>query len=110
MDALIASMSKANVGGLRVIAPNVEGEQNVCTKAQVDAVKEKGWTAFYWTGTDIEGEGSWQPYAGSDVPTGIGGLSADGQNGDWYTLDGKKLATEPKQPGIYIRNGRKVVK
>ena len=27
-----------------------------------------------------------------------------------YTIDGKKLAGEPKEKGIYIRNGRKVVK
>lgn len=29
-------------------------------------------------------------------------------NFSWYTLDGRKLAAEPTQPGIYIKNGRKV--
>ena len=28
----------------------------------------------------------------------------------WYSVDGKKLNGEPKEKGIYIRNGRKVVK
>ena len=27
----------------------------------------------------------------------------------WYTLDGRRLAAKPTQPGIYINNGRKVV-
>ena len=31
-------------------------------------------------------------------------------NCNWYSLDGKKLVGEPKEKGIYIRNGRKVVK
>ena len=30
--------------------------------------------------------------------------------GNWYSVDGKKLNGEPKEKGIYIRNGRKVVK
>ena len=29
---------------------------------------------------------------------------------NWYSIDGKKLAGEPKEKGVYIRNGRKVIK
>ncbi|MBR3123542.1 MAG: hypothetical protein IKH48_05270, partial [Prevotella sp.] len=39
-------------------------------------------------------------------PVDSGELTDD----SWYTIDGKKLAGEPKEKGIYIRNGRKVVK
>jgi hypothetical protein len=41
--------------------------------------------------------------------TGIGavsGLPAD--NGDWYDLNGRKIA-KPTKKGVYIMNGRKVV-
>ena len=27
----------------------------------------------------------------------------------WYTLDGRKLNGEPKQRGIYVKNGRKII-
>lgn len=30
-------------------------------------------------------------------------------NGVWYTLDGRKLSLQPKQKGVYIQNGKKVV-
>ena len=29
---------------------------------------------------------------------------------NWYSVDGKKLNGEPRKKGVYIRNGRKVVK
>lgn len=32
------------------------------------------------------------------------------ENDAWYTLDGKKLNGQPKKSGLYIHNGRKVVK
>ena len=35
---------------------------------------------------------------------------AQAENGNsWYTLDGRKITLQPKQKGIYIQNGRKVV-
>ena len=39
-------------------------------------------------------------------------LNDNGQrtNDSWYTIDGKKLSGEPTKKGIYIRNGKKVVK
>ena len=45
--------------------------------------------------------------------SGIDSLSpnpAPKGKGNWYSVDGKKLNGEPKEKGIYIRNGRKVVK
>lgn len=47
-----------------------------------------------------------------NTPTSIDNLQSAIDNSDdaWYTIDGKKLAGEPKEKGIYIRNGRKVVK
>ena len=35
---------------------------------------------------------------------------AQAENGNsWYTLDGRKITLQPKQKGIYIQNGKKVV-
>ena len=31
-------------------------------------------------------------------------------NNDWYSIDGKKLNGEPTKKGVYIVNGKKVVK
>lgn len=43
--------------------------------------------------------------------TGIG-FEENGERADddWYTIDGVKLSGEPRKKGIYIRDGRKVVK
>ena len=47
-----------------------------------------------------------------NTPTGIdnGQFTIDNSDDAWYSLDGKKLNGEPKEKGVYIRNGRKVVK
>ena len=46
-----------------------------------------------------------------NTPTDINSVDSGELTVDsWYTIDGKKLAGEPKEKGIYIRNGRKVVK
>ena len=45
----------------------------------------------------------------TDLTTGIGRLSDDAADGEYYDLSGRKLGTRPYQPGVYIRNGEKVV-
>ena len=43
--------------------------------------------------------------------TGIGSVeNGEGADDTWYSIDGKKLNGEPTKKGIYIRNGKKVVK
>jgi len=43
-------------------------------------------------------------------PTGITTVNSDQQSvkSGWYTIDGQKI-TEPKQRGLYIKDGKKVV-
>ena len=36
-----------------------------------------------------------------------GQLTIDNEDGEWYSLDGKKLSGKPSQKGIYIHNGKK---
>jgi len=45
----------------------------------------------------------------TDLTTGIGRLRDDAGDGEYYDLSGRKLGTRPYQPGVYIRNGEKVV-
>ena len=42
------------------------------------------------------------------ITTGMKILT-DVDNDTWFTLDGMKLDTKPKQPGVYIKNGKRVV-
>lgn len=46
-----------------------------------------------------------------DNATGIINVSAEARNNadGWYSLDGRKLVDKPRQNGIYINNGKKVV-
>ena len=40
--------------------------------------------------------------------TAINSVNVKTENAQWYTLSGVKIS-QPTQPGIYIRSGRKVV-
>jgi hypothetical protein len=33
----------------------------------------------------------------------------DDDNDTWFTLEGMKLDTKPMQPGVYIKNGRRII-
>lgn len=41
--------------------------------------------------------------------TAIGTFTLDGETGDWYSLDGRKLSGKPSAKGLYIYKGKKVV-
>lgn len=44
--------------------------------------------------------------------TALRGVTAEGTNGKsdaWYTLQGRRLSAKPSAPGLYLRNGVKVV-
>ena len=47
-----------------------------------------------------------------EVTTGIEVVNAvrNVKNNGWYTLDGRKLNGEPTAKGLYIHNGKKIVK
>ena len=107
MQNLVESLPTVTNGELYVIDTSNPNENNEITKQQVSIAKEKGWTVYDKNG------GSKVEYAGIDIdtPTDINSVdSGELTNDSWYTIDGKKLAGEPKEKGIYIRNGRKVVK
>lgn len=49
---------------------------------------------------------------GGDDTTAIMEIIQPAANGtgDWYSLDGRKLSSKPTQKGVYIQNGKKIVK
>ena len=99
-----AEETNPRAGALYVLDFTDENEQNVCTAEHVAAANAKGWTVYCKTAN------GWQEYNG-EIPTGIdsidnGKLTID----NWYSVDGVKLQGEPRKKGIYIRNGKKVVK
>jgi hypothetical protein len=54
-------------------------------------------------------------YLLGEMTTGISQLTIDNSQltikaGAWYTLDGRRLSGKPTQKGIYIHNGKKVVR
>ena len=109
IDVLVASLPTVKNRSFYVIDTKDENEGNVCTKAQVAVAKGKGWTAYDYNGGNYPST----EYEGSDDPTGVGtSLNDNGQmtNDRWYTIDGKKLSGEPTKKGIYISNGKKVMK
>ena len=56
-------------------------------------------------------------YLGTELPDGIGSLSEEIRDkseessvaSGWFTIDGRRLDVKPRQKGIYIHNGKKVV-
>ena len=43
-----------------------------------------------------------------DGTTGINGINADSENGQWYDLQGNRIAA-PTKKGLYIKGGKKVI-
>ena len=87
--------------------PIGSGDSNVCTRSQVAAMKEKGWTPYFRTYR--YGYEEWLEYEGSDDdPSGITKpiIETENANTPAYNLSGQKVAGAKK--GIYIVNGKKV--
>lgn len=108
MDALISSLpyndTKAEFPFVVFDETNSD-EGNVCTKAQVAAAKERGWTPYYmakWKSLPV-------PYEGSE-PSAISPVRNDGAtNSAYFQLDGKTGYGYPTKKGVYIIGRKKVV-
>ena len=114
LDALINSLP-SNSGSIYIYDSTSETEENVCTKSQVAAIKEKWWRAFYLVGYE---EGTdwkfFEEYEGADDTTGInaaevGNGSEFGANAPAYDLNGNRVEGWQSKKGVYIVNGKKVV-
>ena len=100
-EALVNSLPKVTDGKLYFCDPTDAAEKNEITDAQVAKAKAKIWTVMAWNGSD------WEEYAGT---TGIGNVEqAEPGAVRTYTLDGRPVGGQPAKPGIYIRNGKKIM-
>ena len=100
-EALVNSLPKMTDGKLYFCDPTDAAEKNEITDAQVAKAKDKGWTVMAWNGS------GWSEYAGT---TGIGNVEqAEPGAVRTYTLDGRPVGGQPAKPGIYIRNGKKIM-
>ena len=123
MDALIASLPQFNhipypgvflSNGTLYVYDNTEGnEGNVCTKAQVAAIKAKDWAPSYCVYTDVWGQSYWQAYEGSDDgATSVAWPTTEivDINTPAYAISGQKVTGSLKgKKGVYIVGGKKVV-
>lgn len=61
------------------------------------------------------GTRSYYDIGGSDGTTALREVRSEGvkgekwNDGEWYTLQGRKFTTKPTKPGLYILNGKKIV-
>ena len=61
------------------------------------------------------GTRSYYDIDGSDGTTALREVKSEGvkgekwNDGEWYTLQGRKFTTKPTKPGLYILNGKKIV-
>lgn len=102
MDAFISTLPSGGGMPLYLYDNTKNNEGNVCTKAQVSAIKAKGWKPVYYNGAD------WLEYAGSnDGSTGINAIKANVENSPIYNINGQRVM--PTKCGVYIINGKKVV-
>lgn len=112
MDALISTLVEETGFSTREFCVYNErsSHPNICTKAQVEAVSERGWQAkqALWTKFNNEEFFVWEDYEGADDPTGIE-LPKDSNKLDvWYDLQGRRIS-KPSAAGLYIYNGKKVI-
>lgn len=106
MDEFMEGLPVIPEGWGHLCIVNTENEQNVMTKAQVASAKAKGWNPRYRFGAF--GTPEYADYEGSDEGTGVASPIWKTEEGSLFDLQGRKL-DKITQPGIYIRDGRKVL-
>ena len=105
MDEFIEGLPVVPYGWGHLCIVDPENEQNVMTKAQVAAVKAKGWTPCYKYGAF--GNLFYTDYEGTDEPNGITSPLRETEEGAIFDLQGRMIAKSQK--GIYIKNGKKIL-
>ena len=106
MDKFIETLPV--VSGHNIYMISKYDEDNICAKAQVATMKEKGWLPYYSNGVE------WLEYEGGYDTTGID--SAEVGNGDEvdanapaYDLNANRVEGWQNRKGVYIVNGKKVM-
>ena len=104
--------SDAYVGGVSTFAGYTEGTVYVLAGSEFVRAKVEADTEFSPSKCFIylaPNHAASRLSIGGDGTTDIIRVETDDVKDDWYTIGGRKLNKRPKQPGIYIWNGKKVV-
>jgi len=105
MDAFLQSLPKRQEwGSILLLDLNDASEGNSLTPEHLDMATAKMWHFL------VRANGITRQINTYDEFTGIEHIQPDGVPTTFYTLDGKKLQGLPRHKGIYIVNGRKVIK
>ena len=104
MDALVNSLPTVAESEFRVYKEE-DPTGNEMTDVQVAAARAKGWQPLYFDANDGT-YGTWKDYEGT---SGISTLKKEQLEGEWYTLDGRRVE-KPTRKGVYINNGKVVIK
>lgn len=109
MDAFIETLMDRTpfTGTLYIYNEYGDGDNNVCTKSQVAAIKAKMWTPYYVYGVTEGGEWRVRVYEGSE-DTGIVAVETAQHDDTVYTLGGVRLKDAPAR-GVYVRRGKKIL-
>ena len=107
MDAFISSLPDKEWAILYIYYKDadqygMEPDGNVCTKANVVSATAKGWEVYYYN------NGKWQPYEGAETVSAAG-VEEYQADATLYDLGGRNLLGKPRQKGIYVKEGRKIV-
>ncbi len=81
------------------------GQEFIWVKGSIDIAANRCWLDMSATPANTRGISIG---TGGDT-TGIDSMTADGAEGEWYDLSGRKLAGKPLTKGVYIHQGKKVV-
>ena len=112
MDGLIASLNgRGTRTGYFLVyyqaADDESADGNVCTKDQVAQAKAKNWSVWYRF--LVNGIVNYAEYEGSDAER-VASLRADGDaDAPVYDLSGRRVQGRPKQKGIYVKDGIKIL-
>lgn len=91
------------------IPSNMQCNTTTLSDGTITTALQAGRTEEIWVQDDSTG----QPFLAlfqknKGITTGMKILT-DVDNDTWFTLEGMKLDTKPKQPGVYIKNGRRII-
>ena len=105
----LATAFKQNDRGVTEVAYNVTVDTYVYIYATLNAPAAAQQRRAVAAGTDALKIWSINIVPGEEFPVGVSAIREAIEQGGCYTIDGRKLNDVPKQKGIYIINGKKVM-
>ena len=110
MDDLISGLSynwdSSNEYNIYIFDSSNDNEENVCTKEQVNKLKQRGWTPYYYHRSKWGDYNTWDIYEGSETSVIQPHFIENNKKYSIFNMNGVKLSTPHK--GINIINGKKI--